>query len=168
MRKRKTGLTPSLSKGGAAMALPWRQLVPVALLALSACADPTGAPRECPKDLSYVAPQFVTPYPELEAFIGKEALDATLHKPIDESIVAGGGIERSIRVGEEQVQEYRNILDNADQVRAEDKKAGMSDQWIDTYLSSVKDGIAINQAFLDALKCRQARQREQTESVPAS
>ncbi len=60
----------------------------------------TGAPsppKECPKDLSFVTPQLVTPYPQLEAFIGKEALDATLHKSIDESIVTGGGIERSIQ-----------------------------------------------------------------------
>ena len=138
------------------------------LLALSACADMTGAPsppKECPKDLSFVTRQLVTPYPQLEAFIGKEALDATLHKSIDESIVTGGGIERSIQVGEEQIQEYQNTLANADQVRAEDKQAGMSDQWIDTYFSSVKDGITINQAFVDAAKCRQ---QEQTESVPAS
>ena len=127
-----------------------------------------GPPKECPKDLSFVTAQLVTPYPKLEAFIGKQALEATLHKPIDESIVRGGGIDRSIQVGEGQIKEYQNILDNAAQVRAEDEKAGMSDEWIDTYLSSVKDGITINQAFVDAAKCRQARQEEQTESVPAS
>ena len=142
------------------------------VLLLSACADLTGRPtppKQCPKDLSFVTPQLVTPYPKLEAFIGKEALDSTLHKPIDQSIVHGGGIERSIRMGETQIEEYRHILANADQVRAEDKKAGMSDEWIDTYLSSVQDGITINQAFVDATKCRQARgQPEQTESVPAS
>jgi hypothetical protein len=143
-------------------------LLSFSLLVLSACADMTGAPsppKDCPKDLSFVTPQLVTPYPQLEAFIGKEALDATLHKSIDESIVTGGGIERSIQVTQEQIQEYKNMLANADQVRAENKKAGMSDQWIDTYLSSVKDGITINQAFVDAAKCRQ---QEQTESVPAS
>ena len=72
--------------------------------------------------------QLVTPYPQLEAFIGKEALDATLHKSIDESIVTGGGIERSIQVSQDQIQEYQNTLANADQVRAEDKQAGMSDK----------------------------------------
>ena len=153
-----------LSKGGAAAV--------IALLALSACADMTSAPsppKECPKDLSFVTTQLVTPYPKLEAFIGKDALDATLHKPIDESIAHGGGIERSIQVSEEQIKEYQNTLANSDQVRAEDKQAGMSDEWIDTYFSSVKDGITINQAFLDAAKCRQARQQqEQTESAPQS
>ena len=113
--------------------------------------------------------QLVTPYPKLEAFIGKEALDATLHKSIDESIVHGGGIDRSIQVSETQIKEYQNILDNAAEVRAEDRKAGMSEDWIDTYLSSVQDGITINQGFLDAAKCRKAQaQPEQSESVPAS
>ena len=143
----------------------------LALLALSACADLTGpppAPKECPRDLSYLTPQLVTPYPKLEAFIGKDALEATLHKPIDESIVHGGGPERSIQMTEIQIKEYQNILDNQDQVRAEDQKAGMTDEWIATYFSSVQDGITINQAFIDATKCRQAKAAEQTESVPAS
>jgi hypothetical protein len=166
MRKPKSRLTLRLSKGeGATVPLL------LALLALTACADMTGpppAPKECPRDLAYLTPQLVTPYPKLEAFIGKDALAATLHKPIDDSIVHGGGPERSIQMTEIQIKEYQNILANQDQVRAEDQKAGMSDDWIATYFSSVQDGITINQAFIDATKCRQAKAAEQTESVPAS
>jgi hypothetical protein len=145
----------------------------VALLALAACADLGQAPaspppKECAKDLSYVKAELVTPYDKLDAFLGEGVMDVTLHKPIDDMIEHGGGIDRSIRMGEEQVQEYKNILANSDAVRTQDEKAGQSDEWIDTYLSSVQDGVTINQAFVDQVKCRQAKQQEQSESPPAS
>ncbi len=139
----------------------------LALLALAGCADlglgPTTdtAPKECPRDLSFVKSQLVTPYPELDAYMGEGVLESTLHKPIDDSIARGGGIERSIKVVAEQVQALKNELANADQIRAQDRQAGMTDKSIDLYLSSVQDGITINQAFLDAAKCRQAQQQSQ-------
>ena len=148
---------------------------PLCLFLLAACttsseappATPASPPQECAKDLSYLQPQLVTPYDKLDAYMGPGVLESTLHKPIDESIEHGGGIDRSIQAVGEQVQELKNELTNADQIRADDKKSGMSDEWIDLYLSSVRDGVTINQGFLDAVKCRKAR-LEQTESVPAS
>jgi len=141
---------------------------------LAACATtdeapvPTPAPpQECAIDLAYLQPSLVTPYDKLDSFMGPGVLEKTLHKPIDESIDHGGGIDRSIQSVSEQVQELKNELANSDQIRADDKKAGQTDEWIDTYLSAIKDGVTINQGFLDALKCRKAR-LEQTESVPAS
>ena len=142
----------------------------LATLLLAACASQAPAPRSCPKDLSFVKDKLVTPYAELEAFIGKQALDATLHKPIDEMIKRGGGIEASLAGGEDTIQGYQDILDHADQTRAEYRKGGMTDKWIDTYLLSVRDGITINQAFVEAVKCRQAAAREKTagaENSPA-
>jgi hypothetical protein len=171
MRPGNIGSAPNLSMGEGALPPAVRQLLPLAFLVLSACADMSSQPsppKECPKDLSAVTSQLVTPYAELDAYMGAGVLESTLHKPIDESIAHGGGIERSIKFVTEQVQELKNELANADQVRAQDKKAGMSDKSIDLYLSSVQDGITINQAFLDALNCRKAQHPEQSESVPAS
>jgi hypothetical protein len=165
-------VNPPLSPGRERVGVRVGILLALCLLALSACAETTTAPSqpaECPKDLSFVKPQLVTPYDELDAYMGPGVLESTLHKPIDDSIAHGGGIERSIKFVGEQVQELKNELANADQIRAQDKQAGMTDKSIDLYLSSVQDGITINQAFLDAVKCRRAqRQPEQTESVPAS
>jgi hypothetical protein len=125
-------------------------------------------PAACPATLAYVKDRLATPYPELEQFIGKEALDDTFTKPIDQMIAAGGGIDASIAGGEEHVQEYENILENEKAVRAEYKKDGMSDSWIDTYFLSVLDGVTLNQAFVDAVKCRKAKLGEQSKAAPAN
>jgi len=121
----------------------------------------------CPVTLAFVKERLVTPYPKLEEFIGKDALDETFNKPIDQMIAEGGGIEASIEGGERHVKEDQVILQGQDQVRADYRKAGMTDEWIDTYLTSVQDGVTINQAFVDSVKCRQARQKEQTQASPA-
>lgn len=151
-----------------------RLLLPLGLLLLSACAVTTEGPpapsapaQECAKDLSYLQSQLVTPYDKLDSFMGPGVLESTLHKPIDDSIEHGGGIDRSIQFVGEQVQELKNELANADQIRADDKKAGMTDEWIDMYLSAVRDGVTLNQGFLDQVKCRKARQG-QGGSVPSS
>ncbi len=148
-------------------AMNFTRLLPFGLLLLSACTTPEESPpappvppappQDCAKDLSYLQPQLITPYDKLDAFMGPGVLESTLHKPIDESIEHGGGIDRSIEFVGEQVQELKNELANADQIRADDKKAGMTDEWIDTYLSAVKDGVTLNQGFLDQVKCRKAR-----------
>ncbi len=62
-----------------------------------------------------------------------------------------------IQGGENHVEEYQNTLKNKDALTAELRKDKMSDQWIETYFLSVRDGITINQSFVDAVKCRQAR-----------
>ena len=143
------------------------RLLPLGLLLLSACtaaqeappapAAPPALPQECARDLSYLQPQLITPYDKLDAFMGPGVLESTLHKPIDESVEHGGGIDRSIQFVGEQVQELKNELANADQIRADDKKAGMTDEWLDAYLSAVRDGVTLNQGFLDQVKCRKAR-----------
>lgn len=139
----------------------------LALMALGACADTAGTapaasvPESCPATLAYVKDKLVTPYPELEAFIGKDALDATLSEPIDDMIARGGGIDASIRGGQNHVEEYQNTLKNKAALTAELRNDKMTDQWIDTYFLSVQDGITINQGFVDAVKCRQIRAQAQ-------
>jgi hypothetical protein len=149
----------------------WRlgALLGLALVALGACADNGGpgsapaaaVPASCPATLAFVKDKLVTPYSALEAFIGKEALDATLGEPVDDMIARGGGIEASIQGGQNHVEEYQNTLKNRDSLTAEFRKDKMTDQWIDTYFLSVQDGITINQSFVDAVKCRQQRAQAQ-------
>lgn len=142
-------------------------LLGLASVALGACADTGGTapaasvPASCPATLAYVKEKLVTPYPELESFIGKEALDATLSEPIDDMIARGGGIDASIQGGQDHVEEYQNTLKNRAALTEELRKDKMSDQWIDTYFLSVQDGITINQGFVDAVKCRQIRAQAQ-------
>ncbi len=149
------------------LARPARPLVlGLALMALGACADtadtaPAAAPASCPATLAYVKDKLVTPYPELEAFIGKDALDATLSEPIDDMIARGGGLDASLQGGQNHVEEYQNTLKNKAALTAELRNDKMTDQWIDTYFLSVQDGITINQGFVDAVKCRQLRAQAQ-------
>src|SRR5882724_8405711 len=139
-------------------------------LALAACATPVSRPpeppaaaspatvaRDCPATLAYLEPKLVTPAPDLEEFIGKDELAETFNKPVDDMIAKGGGIERSLVGAQRTVDEYKKILADADQVRRDYHAAGETDHWIDTYLSSVHDGVTINQGFLDATRCRQRR-----------
>jgi hypothetical protein len=141
------------------------------LAALAGCADSDGdsvatsveqpapppAPVTCPVDLSFVKSELVTPYPKLEEFIGKDALDATFSKPVDQMIKDGGGIDPSIAGGERHIAEYQEVLKNEAVMRENFKKNGMDQEWIDTYFLSNKDGLTINQAFVDAVKCRAAQ-----------
>ena len=142
------------------------------LAALAGCADsggdsvatasveqpaPAPAPVTCPVDLSFVKSELVTPYPKLEEFIGKDALDATFSKPVDQMIKDGGGIDPSIAGGERHIAEYQEVLKNEAVMRENFKKNGMDQEWIDTYFLSNKDGLTINQAFVDAVKCRAAQ-----------
>ena len=82
----------------------------------------------------------MTPYPELEAFIGKDALDATLSEPIDDMIARGGGLDASLQGGQNHVEEYQNTLKNKAALTAELRNDKMTDQWIDTYFLSVQAG----------------------------
>ena len=136
------------------------------LLALAGCADtggddtasieqtPPPAPVTCPTNLSFVKDKLVTPYPKLEEFIGKDALDATFSKPVDQMIKDSGGIDQAIAGGERHVAEYEEVLKNEAEMRVQFKKNGMDQDWIDTYFLSNQDGLTINQAFVDAVKCR--------------
>ena len=146
--------------------------LPVLLLlaALAGCADSGGgvatsteppaaapAPVTCPVDLSFVKSELVTPYPKLEEFIGKDALDATFSKSIDQMIADSGGVDSAIAGGEHYVQLYQEVLKNEAVMRENFKKNGQDEEWIDTYFLSNKDGLTINQAFVDAVKCRAAQ-----------
>jgi hypothetical protein len=103
-----------------------------------------------------VKSKLVTPYDKLASFIGPDELEATLSKPVDEMIARGGGFAPSIASGEEYVKEYRTILADEEGTRNEYRAMGQTEEWIDLYLSSVRDGITINQAFVDAARCKQA------------
>ncbi len=149
-----------------------RRLSVLLLLAvLAGCADSGGdnvatsveppaappAPVTCPVNLSFVKSELVTPYPKLEEFIGKDALDATFSKSIDQMIADSGGVDSAIGGGEHYVQLYQEVLKNEPEMRENFKKNGQDQEWIDTYFLSNKDGLTINQAFVDAVKCRAAQ-----------
>ena len=147
----------------------------ILLAALAGCADtgseePTTAsveqpaPVTCPANLGYVKDRLVTLYPKLEAFIGKDALDATFTKSVDDMIKDSGGIDPAIAGGERYVAEYQEVLKNEAPMRVQFKKNGMDQEWIDTYFLANKDGLTINQAFVDAVKCV----RDQKKAAPAS
>jgi len=149
----------------------------ILLAALAGCADtgggetttasveqPQPAPVTCPADLSYVKDHLVTPYPKLEAFIGKDALDSTFTKSVDDMIKDSGGIDPAIAGGERYVAEYQEVLKNEPEMRVQFKKNGMDQDWIDTYFLANKDGLTINQAFVDAVKCV----RDQQKAAPAT
>ena len=139
----------------------------ILLAGLSGCADTGGgsastasvepAPAPCPANLSFVKDKLVTPYPQLEEFIGKDALDATFSKSIDQMITDSGGIDPAIAGGEHYVQLYQEVLKNEAEMRENFKKDGKDQEWIDTYFLSNKDGLTINKAFVDAVKCRAAQ-----------
>jgi hypothetical protein len=158
------------------IAQPARKPVPVGLrlaalllsafLAACATSEPAPAPtppppQSCPQNLSAAKAKLVTPYDQLAAFIGPEHLERTFTKPVDDMIAAGGGFDHSIAAGERYVQEYKNILANEQATRDEYHSMGKDDAWIDLYLSSVRDGITINQAFVDAARCKQAQAQAQ-------
>lgn len=142
--------------------------MPLLALALAGCAalvpgETPPQPAACPENLSGVRDRLVTPYDQLAGFIGPDELESTLTKPIDAMIERGGGFEPSIASGENYVKEYRDILDHEADTRAEYRAMGKDDAWIDLYLSAVEDGITINQAFVDAVRCKQAAVQAQTQ-----
>jgi hypothetical protein len=142
-----------------------RLMAPIMLALLAACSttepETTAmtappAPQRCPENLAFVKSKLVTPYDQLAGFIGPDELDATFSKPIDAMIERGGGYEPSIASGETTIAEYNDILADEKATRDEYHAMGKDDAWIDLYLSSVRDGVTINQAFVDAARCKQA------------
>jgi hypothetical protein len=138
-----------------------RSLAPLLLSLVAACstvglAPAPVVPTSCPENLSAVKSRLVTPYDKLASFIGPDELEATLTKPVDEMIERGGGFAPSIASGEEYVKEYNAILADERGTRDEYRAMGQTEEWIDLYLSSVRDGVTINQAFVDAVRCKQA------------
>ena len=136
-----------------------------AIASLPATPTPTPtAPKSCPENLSAVKDKLVTPYDQLAAFIGPDQLQSTLTKPVDEMIERGGGFEPSIASGENYVKEYNAILADEKGTRDEYHAMGKDDAWIDLYLNSVRDGVTINQAFVDAVRCKQAMAQAQQQN----
>jgi hypothetical protein len=160
-----------------------RLTAPIMLALLAACSTSTGGmpapagpataslpatptpapavPTHCPENLSAVKDKLVTPYDQLAAFIGPDQLEATLTKPVDVMIERGGGFQPSIASGEKYVKEYNTILADEKGTRDEYHALGKDDAWIDLYLNSVRDGVTINQAFVDAVRCKQAMAQAQ-------
>jgi hypothetical protein len=136
------------------------RLAALAGLLLAGCATtaPPPAPESCPATLAFVKPQLVTPYDQLASFIGPAELEHTFAQPVDEMIANSGGLVPAILSGERTVKEYQGILAHEAETRAEYRSLGKDDAWIDLYLSSVADGVTINQGFVDAVKCRQRQQ----------
>ena len=135
----------------------------VGFLVLAGCATtaPPPAPETCPATLAFVKPQLVTPYDQLAGFIGPDELERTFTRPVDEMIANSGGIVPAILAGERIVKEHQDILAHEAEERAYYRGLGQDEAWIDLYISSVRDGVTINQGFVDAAKCRQ-RQQPQT------
>ena len=135
-------------------------LMPTALM-VGACAHEATRPQvakiTCPYDLSAVKAKLVTPYPKLVEFIGQKEMDETLNEPVDQMISENGGIDAAISGTNQTIQEYKDILNDQASARHDFKIDGKTDAWIDTYMSAVKDGITINQAFVDAVECRKAQ-----------
>jgi hypothetical protein len=141
-----------------------RLVAPLMLVLLAACSTTGPAPApppSCPENLSAAKARLITPYDELASFIGPDELEATFTKPVDEMIARGGGFEPSIASGEKYVEEYNAILADEKGTRDEYHALGKDDAWIDLYLSSVRDGVTINQAFVDAARCKQAMAKAQ-------
>ena len=161
--------TEMMAVATARCALGARLVAPLMLALLAACsttgpAPAPAVPTSCPENLSAVKAKLVTPYDELASFIGPDELEATLTKPVDEMIERGGGFAPSIASGEKYVQEYNAILADEKGTRAEYRAMGETDEWIDLYLNSVRDGITINRAFVDAVRCKQAMAQAQPQS----
>jgi hypothetical protein len=142
-----------------------RSMAPIMLALLAACSttepETTAmtvppAPKSCPENLAFVKSELVTPYDQLAGFIGPDELEATFSKPVDAMIERGGGFEPSIASGEKTIAEYNAILADEKGTRDDYHAMGKDDAWIDLYLSSVRDGVTINQAFVDAARCKQA------------
>jgi hypothetical protein len=108
----------------------------------------------CPPTLDYIRDDLVLPESRWEEFLGAGVMEKTLNKPIDEMIVEGGGYQASVDSGERYVIQYQSVLDDQANVAEQHRRDGMSDEWISNYLLSVRDGVTINQAFLDAVECR--------------
>ena len=140
----------------------------VTCLALAACnagerPDPEARMRPearpaalvyCPPTLDYIRDDLVTPEDRWDDFLGEGVMQKTLSKPINEMITEGGGYRASVDTGERYVAQYEAILEDQANVAAKQRADGMSDEWIATYLMTVRDGVTINQAFLDAVECR--------------
>jgi hypothetical protein len=140
------------------------------VMALAGCADieirppgstfasmpkPSPAHRwTCQPNLSYVRGDLVTPQKQWDAFLGEGVMHKTLTQPIDEMIKKGGGYQASVDSGRKYVAYYNDILDHPDKVREEYAGFGKSDDWIKTYMLTIRDGVTINQAFVDAVECR--------------
>lgn len=108
----------------------------------------------CPATLDFVRDELVTPPSRWDDFLGQGVMEKTLSQPIDQMIKDGGGYEPSVASGRKYAAYYRDILAHPDKVREEYRGYGKSDDWIDTYLLTVRDGVTINQAFVDAVECR--------------
>jgi hypothetical protein len=161
-------------------------LLTAGALALSACnagerPDPEARIRPesrpaslvyCPPTLDYIRDDLVTPEDRWDDFLGEGVMQKTLSKPIDEMITEGGGYQASVDTGQRYVAQYEAILEDQANVAAKQRADGMSDEWIATYLMTVRDGVTINQAFLDAVECRRRNGSLEAllgpEGIPAS
>lgn len=129
-------------------------LLALGLLAGCATTDTPEQPVACPDTLAFVKPYLVTPYDQLAGFIGPQELEATFNRPVEEMIANSGGIDPAILAGQGYVKEYQDILAHEQETRGEYRQLGKDDAWIDLYLSSVADGVTINQGFVEAVMCR--------------
>ena len=138
------------------------------LLLVTACAGKPEAPpaAACPQTLAYLKPKLVTPWPDLEEFMGKGAMERQLSKPIDEMIVEGGGAEASVRSVRQTVADFKQLLADRDAFFAEGRAAGHSEHQIEVDWMIEQDGLTLNEGFLDAVLCRQ--EHGQAEPSPAA
>lgn len=97
----------------------------------------------CPKDLSHVIGKVRAP--ELRADMG------TYLNPIDDTIVAAGGLDRAILLTRGQIREYEQSLDVH---RANVELRSLMPERHRAHVIQLEDAIVVNQAYLAALECR--------------
>jgi hypothetical protein len=131
-----------------------------ALLLLAACAGKPEAPpaAACPETLAYLKPRLVTPWPDLEEFMGEGAMERQLDKPIDQMIAEGGGAEASLRSVRQTVADLKQLLSERDAFFADGRAAGHSEHQIEVDWMIEQDGLTLNEGFIDAVLCRQQGQ----------
>ncbi len=101
--------------------------------------DSSLPPGQCPETLGFLASRLRTRNPQMVQ---------ALNKPITSQIAEAGGSASAIAATRAQVEVYRR---NLNEVQTSGKNYGGKDG---AYIDLMKDGIMVNEAFINAVQCR--------------